>query len=72
MSKYAKYPPPHNGVFGYAQHQLGQVHLMRSDRAAAAKAFKSALGWARAYPSAPGASDLAAAAQQQLAALGMP
>jgi hypothetical protein len=67
-----KYPPPDNVVYGYAQHQLGRVRAKRGDRAGATKAFKAAIAWAGANPSALGSGDLATASPRELAALGPP
>ena len=67
-----KFPPPGNAVYGYAQLQLGQVHLRTGARDAAAKALQAAMAWAAAYPMAVGGSVIAEAAKKALEDLGAP
>lgn len=67
-----KYPPPDNRVFGFAHLELGRARARRGERAGAAAAFKAALAWTRTYGMVPGASEIAAATQQELGALGVP
>jgi hypothetical protein len=68
--KAIQYPPPDNVVYGYAQLQVGRVYLKKADRAAAMRAFRSAMAWAGAYPSAVGGGPVAAEAREALARLG--
>jgi len=67
-----KYPPPDNVVYGYAQLQLGRVHLSKGDRAQAARAFKAAIQWANTHPTALGGGPVMTAAQEALQKLGVP
>jgi hypothetical protein len=69
--KSLKYPPPDNVVYGYAQLELGHVYLRKGERAKAVKAFRAAIAWAGANPSAVGGEPVAAEAKEALARLGV-
>jgi tetratricopeptide (TPR) repeat protein len=58
-----KHPPPENGAFGYAHHQLARTLVTRSDPARALGHAKQAVEHASAYPASPGAARIADAAR---------
>jgi TolA-binding protein len=65
-TKVTEYPPPENGVFGYAHYKLAYVHWNSGDYAAAIQEFKEVISYGDKFPKLPNAPQLQKAARRDL------
>jgi TolA-binding protein len=64
--KVIEYPPPENGVWGYAHYKLAYVHWNSDDYPSAIQEFKEVIQYGDKFPKLPNAPQLQKAARRDL------
>lgn len=67
--KVISYPPPNNGVYGYAWFKLAHVLWHLGESASSVSAFEKAKAWGRTFTQDPSAASVSSAASGDLAVL---